>query len=120
MSRVTQLTHLGQQVIQIDFTGCEPGEYAPVIAEAEKIILKQPLRSVRALTIVDDVRFDMGTVKEMQQFVSATTPHLKGNAIVGVEGMKKIVCGGSKPFYKVPADLFSDVESAKTWLSKLQ
>jgi hypothetical protein len=119
MSRVTQVMHLGKQIVHIDFSGCEPGSFAPVIAEAEKLILKQPLHSVRALTVVDDVRFDMGTVKEMQQFVSATTPHLKGNAIVGVEGMKKIVWGGIKPFYKVPADLFSDVAAAKDWLAKL-
>jgi hypothetical protein len=119
MDRITHVTHLGKQIVVIDFTGCAPGQYAAVIAEAERFVLKQPLQSVRALTIVEDVSFDMDTVKEMQHFVSATTPHLKGNAIVGVEGMKKIVWGGIKPFYKVPASLFPDAGAARDWLAKL-
>jgi hypothetical protein len=119
MSGVSHVTHQGHEIIVIDFKGCEPGTFAPVIAEAERHILKQPLHSVRALTVVSDVRFDMGTVKEMQQFVTTTTPHLKGNAVVGVEGMKKVVWAGVKPFYKTSADIFDDVEAAKDWLTRL-
>ncbi len=119
MSGVSQVVYQGLQIVVVDFQGCEPGTFAPIIAEAEKLILRMPPQSVRALTIVEDVRFDMSTVKEMQQFVASTTPHLKGNAIVGVEGMKKVVWGGVKPFYRVPAELCADVESAKAWLAKL-
>lgn len=119
MSGVSQTVHQGLQIVVIDFKGCEPGTFAPIIAEAQKLILRSPPASVRALTLVEDVRFDMSTVKEMQQFVALTTAHLKGNAVVGVDGMKKVVWGGVKPFYRAPAELCADVEAAKAWLAGL-
>jgi hypothetical protein len=117
MSKVTQIVHGAKQIVQIDFNGCTPGQFAPIIEEAQRAILGSPPGSVLALTLVENVRFDPATVIEMQRFVSRVGPHLKANAIVGITGMKKVVFGGIKPLYRAPVELFDTVAPAKDWLS---
>jgi hypothetical protein len=115
--RVTWVTHAGKQLVQIDFNGCTPGTFAPIISSAQRIITAAPKASVLALTLLSDVRFDTATVVEMERFVSAVQPHLKANALVGITGMKKVVFNGVKPLYRVPFDLFDAVPAAKDWLA---
>ena len=117
MARVTQLVHGTTPIVQIDFNGCVPGQFAPIIDEAQKVICAQPANSVLALTLVENVRFDPGTVVEMQRFVSVVTRHLRANALVGITGMKKVVFGGIKPFYRAPVELFDDTSAARAWLA---
>jgi hypothetical protein len=118
MSQVRTTLHKGKRIIEIDFAGCAPGAFAPVIAEAKRALLAEPPSSVLALTCVDSVRFDPATVVEMQRFATVAMPFLKANAIVGVTGIKKIVFGGIKPLYKVPVELFDSAAAAKDWLAQ--
>jgi hypothetical protein len=115
MQRVSVVPHGAAQLVLVDFSTCEPGTYAPVIQQAQRLICKQPLRSVRAVAVFQDVRFDMGTVKEMKDYVSTITPHLARCALVGIDGMKKIVFGGIKPLFSVEVELFADLAAAKDW-----
>lgn len=117
MSRVATSLHKDRRLVEIDFTGCTPGAFAPVIAEAQRLIQASPKGSVLALTCLEEVRFDPGTVLEMERFVSAVMPHLKANALVGITGLKKVVFGGIKPLYKIPVELFDDAAAAKDWLA---
>jgi hypothetical protein len=117
MNRVTTAVHGGKPILHIDFEGCVPGTFAPVIAEAQRAILSSPRGSVLALTCVENVRFDLGTVAEMQRFATACMPHLKANALVGIAGMKKVVFSGIKPLYRVPVELFDDRDAARDWLA---
>lgn len=115
--RVTWVSHAGRQFLQIDFNGCKPGTFAPIIETALRIITAAPKGSVLALTLLTDLRFDPGTVLEMERFASAAQPHLKANALVGVTGLKKVVFNGVKPLYRVPFELFDAVPAAKVWLA---
>lgn len=117
MSHVTTTLHKGRRIVEIDFDGCKPGAFAPIVADAMKIISAGPEGSVLALTRFDNVRFDPGTVLEMQRFASAAQPFLKANALVGITGMKRVVFGGVKPLYRVPVELFDDPASAREWLA---
>ncbi len=76
MERITTALHKGKAIIQIDFDGCKPGAFAPVIADAQRLIAASPKGSVLALTCLENVRFDPSTVVEMQRFVSAAMPFL--------------------------------------------
>ncbi len=118
MQRVSVVSRGAAQLVVVDFSSCEPGTYAPVVQEAQQLICKQPLRSVRVVTVFEDVRFDMGTVKEMQRYASTVMPHLRRCGLVGIDGMKRIVFGGIKPLFTVPVELFADVESAKDWVAQ--
>ncbi|HET8539007.1 MAG TPA: hypothetical protein VFL83_03945 [Anaeromyxobacter sp.] len=117
MPRVANTLHRGKSILEIDFDGCKPGEYAPVVAQALKIISASPPGSVLAMTRFENVRFDPATVVEMQRFASVAQPYLKANALVGITGMKKVVFGGVKPLFRVPVELFDDPGAARDWLS---
>ncbi len=117
MANVTTTFHNGKRIVEIDFDGCTPGAFGPVIAEAQRAILASPRGSVLALTCLENVRFDPATVLEMQRFVTAAQPYLKANALLGITGMKKVVFGGVKPFYKIPVELFDEPQAAKDWLT---
>jgi hypothetical protein len=120
MAKVTALTHASVQIVQIDFTGCRPGMFAAIIQEAEEVICRQPPRSVRAITVFDDsVLFNAGSVVEMQRFASRVMPYLRGNALVGITGMKRIAFNAVRPLYRVPVELFSDTASAAAWVARL-
>ncbi len=117
MANVKTTFHNGRRIVEIDFDGCKPGAYAPVVAQAMKLISASPHGSVLAMTRFDNVRFDPATVLEMQRFASAAQPFLKANALVGITGMKKVVFAGVKPLYRVPVELFDDPAVAKDWLA---
>lgn len=117
MPKVNSITHAGKTLVHIDFRGCVPGTFAPVVREAEGVLTAMPKGSAVVLTNVEDVRFDPATVAEMQRFVSNVTPYLKANALVGVTGMKAVVFNGIKPFYKVPVQLCPTEDAAKAWLA---
>lgn len=117
MPNVTTSFHNGKRIVEIDFDGCKPGAYAPVVAQAMKLISASPAGSVLAMTRFENVRFDPATVVEMQRFASAAQPFLKANALVGITGMKKVVFGGIKPLYRIPVELFDEPGAARDWLA---
>lgn len=119
MSRCTLGTHKGKTVLHIDFDGTKPGGYKPIIDEATRIVRGYPLGSLRVVTSVAGCRFDPPTVGEFERFIRETSPHLYANAVVGVEGLRKVAWLGLKPFYRARAELFDTVEAGKDWLASL-
>lgn len=117
MANVTTSFHKSKRLVEIDFDGCKPGQFAPVVAEAMKLISASPAGSVLAMTRFENVRFDPATVLEMQRFVSAAQPFLKANALLGITGMKKVVFTGIKSLYRTPVELFDDPGAARDWLA---
>jgi len=118
MKKVEIVECYGKRIVQIDFSGCAPEHYGTVLAEAEKVICAEPPASVRALTLVEDTHFDPEAVEEMTGFASRVSPHLRGNAMVGLTAMKKMIFGGIRPHYQAPVGLFDDPETAKEWLAR--
>lgn len=116
MSRVSFRPLQGKRIVEIDFDGCTPGTFAPIILEAQQLITKEPRSSVLALTCVENVRFDPTTVAEMQRFASTCMPFLSAQAIVGISGLKKVVFQGIRPLYSVPVQLFDTRDAARAWL----
>ncbi len=108
----------GKRIVQIDMNGCGPEQYAPVLAEAERVILQEPPSSVRALTLVGDTHFDTSAVEELSKFALHVSDHLKGGAMVGMNGVKRVIFGGIKRLYRVPIGVFDDAEAAKEWLAR--
>lgn len=119
MTRAKTAPHRGRTLVEIDFNGCTPGAFAPVILEAQRLIQASPKGSVLALTCLEEVRFDPATVLEMERFAASVMPWLKGNALVGITGLKRVVFGGIKPLYKVPVELVDTRPAGRDWLVSL-
>ena len=117
MARVTQILHKGVSVHLLDLRDLKPGEFKGAFAEAARVIVAAPLRSVRIVTDVEGARFDPATVAEFERFISEVTPHCAANAVVGVTGIRRVAWLGLKAFYKCPAELSPTVEAGKDWVA---
>jgi hypothetical protein len=118
MKKVEIVQAYGKRIVQIDFDGCSPEQYAPLLEEAERVILQEPPSSVRTLTLVGDTHFDVVAVAELTKFATHVSRHLKGGAMVGLSAVKKVIFGGIKPLYRAPVGVFDDAETAKAWLAR--
>ena len=74
---------------------------------------------MQTLTLVGDTHFDPSAVADLSKLASHVSAHLKGGAVVGMTGVKKVIFGGIKPLYRVPIGVFDDAQSAKAWLTWL-
>ena len=118
MGDVRRTLHRGRRIVEIDFDGCVPGTFAPIISEAQRLLAGEPPGSVLALARFENVEFDGGTVAEVQRFARVAMPFLRANALVGVAGVKRLVFDAIRPFFKVPVELFETVADARDWLSR--
>jgi hypothetical protein len=117
MARVNRLTFNGKPIVHLDLTNLKPGEFKPVFAEAMRVLTPHPPRSARVVTDVEGARFDAATIVEFEAFVREATPRCLANAIVGVNGIRRVAWIGLKPFYKCPAELADSLEAGKAWVA---
>ena len=52
----------------------------------------------------------------MKEFVHANKPHVRAAAVVGIDGLKKIVYEAVMRFSGRNVPVFPDLETAKDWL----
>jgi hypothetical protein len=116
MKKVDIVQAYGKRIVQIDFDGCGPDQYEAVLAEAERIILRE--QASTALTLVGDTHFDTEAVEQLTRFATRVTPLLERSAVVGLTGVKKVIFGGIKEHYRAPVGVFDDPEQAKAWLAQ--
>ena len=117
MGRVAFIKHNGKEILFLDFSNCKPEDVLPVIDEAKKAIRTRPENSVLTLTNVTNTRFDERVSEQMKQFTTHNKPYVRAAALVGVEGIKKIILQAVMLFSKRKFHTFETIESAKNWLS---
>jgi hypothetical protein len=118
MRKVDIVQAYGKRIVQIDFDGCEPEQYESLLAEAERMIVREHPSTTRALTLVGDTHFDTEAVEQLTRFATRVTPLLERSAVVGLTGVKKVIFGGIKEHYRAPVGVFDDAEQAKEWLAR--
>jgi hypothetical protein len=118
MKKVDIVEAYGKRIVQIALDGCGPDQYEELLAEAERVILREQPSTARALTLVGDTHFDPEAVAQLTRFATRVTPHLAGTAVVGLTGVKKVIFGGIKQHYRAPVGVFDDAEQAKEWLAR--
>lgn len=117
MDRVTFIKHNGKELLSLDFSNCKPAEVFLVIDEAKQVIRTRPENSVLTLTDVTSMRFDDRVTQQMKEFTVHNKPYVKAAAVVGVEGVKKIILNAVMLFSKRKFHTFDTIESAKNWLA---
>ncbi len=117
MDRCTFITHNGKELLFVDFSNCKPGDVFLIIDEAKKNIRSRPENSILTLTDVTNLRFDDRVSEQMKEFTAHNRPYVKAAAVVGVEGVKKIILNAVMLFSKRKFHTFDTIESAKNWLA---
>lgn len=118
MERVKFIQHKGAEILYLDFSGCQVTEVFPLIALAKTVIESRPLQSLLTLTNVIDTRQNDAVNQQVKIFTAHNKPYVKAAAIVGVEGLKKILLDTIVRISKREIRPFETVEQAKDWLAE--
>ena len=116
MSRVSYIYHQGRQILFLDFANCSVDEALGIINEAGPLISEQKEKSVLTLTDVTGARYNHDVTHAMKEFAKGNTPFVKASAVVGLDGMKKIIYNVIIKVSGRNISVFDDIEHAKDWL----
>jgi hypothetical protein len=116
MQRIEFITHKGRAIMYLNFSDCNVDEVLQLIETAKKIIRVQPLHSVLTLTNVSGTKFNREVVEAMKEFAEGNKPFVRAGAVIGIEGLKKIVYDTITRFTERNLPAFDEIEKAKDWL----
>ena len=100
----------------LDFSHCSADEVINIIDEAIGVIRSQPESSLLIVTNVAGAKYDRQVIEKFKEFTSGNKPYVRASAIVGLEGLQKVVYNAVILFSKRIFPLFDDIEEAKDWL----
>jgi len=110
------ITHSGKKIVYVDLSGSKASELPAKIAEAKRLIESQPRESALILTNVTDVELNSDSSHIMKDFSTHNTPYTRASAVVGIEGLKKIIYAGIQRVTGRNIPTFNTIEEAKDWL----
>jgi hypothetical protein len=117
MGRVNMVTHKGKRILYFDLSSCKSTELAAIIVEAKKAVAAEKHGSVLALTNVTNTELSKDTSDIVKDFTAHNKPYVKASAVVGVEGLKKIIYNAVMAFSGRQLSAFATLEQAKDWLA---
>ncbi len=117
MGRVQVVSHAGKTLIYLDFSDCKVAELPPIIEEAKRMIARQPKESALVLTNVTNTELSKDTSAIMKDFTLHNKPYVKASAVVGVEGLKKIIYNAVMAVSGRHISSFDTLEQAREWLA---
>jgi hypothetical protein len=103
-------------MLLLDFSHCGADEVINVIDEATKVIRSQPGSSLLIVSDVTGAKYDLSVIEKFKEFTSGNKPYVRASAVVGLDGLQKVVYNAVIPFSKRTLPLFDDIEEAKDWI----
>ena len=92
MERIEEFTRDGENFIYIDLSGLTTDkELVEVTRVVETVFKKYPLNSVYTITNISNTRFDSEIKDIAVKYMENNKPYVKGGAIIGVDGIKKVL-----------------------------
>ena len=92
MERFEEFTRGSKKFIYIDFSGLKTDDdFLAAIKTVEPIIAKYPEHSLYTITNIADIRFDTRSKEIVANYIGNNAPYIKHGAIIGVDGIKKIM-----------------------------
>ena len=118
MERVRFVLHGNKRILRFDFSELEVGEIHEVMAYGLSLIAKMPGRSVLTLTNITGAHYDREVTEALKGFTRHNKPYVIAGAVVGVEGLKRVVFQAVTTVTgRTNLKLFGDEASAKDWLA---
>lgn len=117
MKRVDFTKHNGQKILVLDFSNLLPDDLKAVVVEAEELIHSQPPKSLLTITRVNGAHFDTGTVNTLKNFAKGNDPYVRKAAIVGLQGLQKLVLNAVSKFSNRNFVVCHDMDEAQEWLT---
>jgi hypothetical protein len=92
MKRVEEFTRDGKNFIYFDLSNFKSNdEFTRFIEESKPMIEKYAKQSLYTITNIENVRFDTKTKELVAQWTEHNKPYVKFGAVIGVDGIKKMM-----------------------------
>ena len=92
MKLTEEFTLEGKSFVYIDLSKIDmKGDFAKLFEVIKSVIAKYPANSLYTITNVADVRFDSELKEILANFIANNAPYVKYGAIIGGDGIKKII-----------------------------
>ena len=117
MKRCFFIDTQGVNIYYIDFTGLQSeADIDAVLTESKTLIRSRPLKSMVNLANIEGMHFN-NRIKEMfVEYVKGNADYVMHSAIIGVNGLKRIVFNGIMKLTGRDVRCFDSIEEAKKWL----
>lgn len=116
--RSTWIEHKGKKIFYQDFSKnfYNSAAVKAELAEVQKIVMSEPVNSVRVLSDFRDTTVGTDLLSAMNTASAATKSHVHKTAVLGVTGMKRKLADLLTALTGQPLKYFDDMEAAKNWL----
>jgi predicted nucleic acid-binding Zn-ribbon protein len=114
--RVRFITHGDRKILYVDFSNGSIEDMHNVIEGSARIIRSQPMKSLLLLANVERQAFNPAAAMEMQKYAQANEPFIFAAAVIGLDGLKKIVYETIRKASGQNMTAFSSLDEAKEWL----
>lgn len=118
MERVKFIHHKGAEILLLDFSHSQVLEIFPLLAGARNRIASRPHNSVLTLTNVTGTQVNDSITQQIKTFTLHNKPYVKAAAVVGAEGIKKVILGNVEFASRREFQVFETIEQAKDWLAE--
>ena len=120
MAGAQWIMHKGKRVLLIDFSNSGLDQIRAAIAQAKPIIIREPPLSILCLVDTTNSTFDIKISQALQEFSAHNKPYMKMTALVGVDGLQKVIYFAVLTFTKrTNIALKNNREEALDWLVSL-
>lgn len=117
--RVRFVDHRGKKILIQDLTDSTSIEMnIKIFDRTRELILTQPPKSVRLLSIFINAHYSPEAVDHMKKFSETVTPYMLASAAVGISGIKKIIYHSLIRLTGRKIELFETTEQALDWLAE--
>jgi hypothetical protein len=107
----------GQKIIFLDLNGVQPEGIKSRVEEAKTLIFASKPNSVLLLSDFRDMRYDRERTDYAKQVSLDIKPFVKKSALLGIEGLKKIIMQSLIVFSgRTNMKPFAEVKDALEWL----
>jgi hypothetical protein len=115
-ARVRFIMHRGNRVLSIDYSNCDITLMKAVAEEGHRVIARELPNSVLTLNDVTGTGFDSESVEVLKAKVAANAPYVKRAAVIGINGLQRLIFEAVKLFTKRTIRAFSSRQEALDYL----
>lgn len=118
MEKTQLIQHEGKTIFRMDFTNSNNlQEIQEVIKQSIGYIRRQPAGSVLTITKVEGMHFSNEIKEAFGEFIKGNKPFVKSGAVVGLNGLQKIVYNGLMKVTGRDIRSFDTEIEARNWLA---
>ena len=115
--RVVFIEHKGKEILCLNLSDCPSEVYLETIEYAKSVIRSKPENSLLVLTLISNPENIQPEIfHNLRYFVKHNKPHVKASAVIGANGVQKMLIDSLQQSTGRTFGLFEDEEEAKDWL----